>query len=198
MDGQADITCDAGNCRVGSDRSKDLPNARKSGRRIKNMDILLRKSQHADIPFLREMLYDAVFWRDSAHKPSFEEGLAYPEVSKALADWGKRDGDTAVVATKNSMPVGAAWYRFWTDDNRIRGYIDEDTPVIVIAVHRDHRRQGIGTKMLVWLIDAAAKQSLQKISLMVSKDNIALHLYRQQGFVVYADKGDAFIMVRAL
>jgi ribosomal protein S18 acetylase RimI-like enzyme len=144
------------------------------------------------------MLYEAVFWRASVHKPSFEEGLAYPDVSKSLADWGQREGDTAVVAIINSMPVGASWYRFWTDDNFIRGYIDEITPVLVIGVHRNYRHQGVGTKLIKWLIDDASKRAIQRMSLMVSKDNYAINLYRQQGFVVYADKGEAFIMVRKI
>ena len=162
------------------------------------MNILLRKSQHSDVPFLREMLYEAVFWRASANKPSFEEGLAYPEVKKALAEWGERDGDTAVVATVNSIPIGASWFRFWTDDNFINGYIDEITPVLVIGVHRDYRRQGIGKRMIDWLIDYASKHSIRKISLNVSKDNYAINLYRQQGFLEYADKGDAFTLVREI
>ena len=133
------------------------------------MNILLRESQHSDLAFLRKMLYEAVFWRASVNKPSFEEGLAYPDVSKALADWGKRDGDTAVVATINSRPIGAAWYRFWTDDNFIRGYIDEITPVLVIGVHGDYRHQGVGMKMIEWLIDYASKHAIERISLMVQK-----------------------------
>lgn len=48
--------------------------------------MLLRDSQHSDIPFLRQMLYEAAFWRASVNKPSFEDGLAYPDVSKSLAD----------------------------------------------------------------------------------------------------------------
>jgi hypothetical protein len=40
--------------------------------------MLLRVSQHSDVSFLREMLYEAVFWRASVNKPSFKEGLAYP------------------------------------------------------------------------------------------------------------------------
>lgn len=160
--------------------------------------MLLRHSKHADIPFLREMLYEAVFWRASANKPSFEEGLAYPEVSKSLADWGARDGDTAVVATIDSIPVGAAWYRVWTDDNFIIGYIDETTPVLVIGVHSDYRHQGIGKKMIDWLIDYASKNAVPRISLSVSKDNHAINLYRQQGFLEYADKGGAFIMVHEI
>ena len=162
------------------------------------MNILLRKARHSDLPFLKEMLYEAVFWRASTNKPSFEEGLAYPEVSRALADWGEREGDVGVVATMNSIPVGASWLSYWTDDHFINGYMDSGTPVLVIGVQRDYRHQGIGGKMIEWLVDYAAKHSIQKISLSVSKDNYALNLYRQQGFVEHMDKGDAFIMVRTI
>ena len=50
------------------------------------MDIQLRESQHSDIPFLREMLYEGVFWRANADRPSFEEVLALPEIKRELAD----------------------------------------------------------------------------------------------------------------
>jgi ribosomal protein S18 acetylase RimI-like enzyme len=161
------------------------------------MNIHLRESQPSDIPFLKEMLYEAVFWRVGGEKPSFTEALAYPEVKKALAGWGERDGDTAVVALVDSVPVGAAWYRLWNDSN-YRGCIDDNTPVLAIGVHRDYRHQGLGTKMIAWLFDHASKHSIQRISLSVSKDNYAIHLYRKQGFVEYADKGDWFIMVREI
>ena len=142
------------------------------------------------------MLYEAVFWRAGINRPSLEEGLTYPEVIKALADWGEKVGDTVVVATVGLVPAGAAWYRYWTDDNYINGYIDEITPVIVIGVHTDFRNQGIGGKMIEWLIDCASNHSIQKLSLSVSKDNYAVNLYRQQGFVEHADLGDAYLLVR--
>jgi len=52
--------------------------------------------------------------------------------------------------------------------------------------------------MIDWLIDSASKHSIQKISLSVSKDNYAINLYKQQGFLEYADIGDAFLMVRKI
>ena len=158
----------------------------------------LRTSQLADLPFLRKMLYEAVFWRASANKPSLEDGLAYPDVSRALVDWGERDGDTTVIATTDSIPIGAAWYRFWTDSNFTNGYIDEITPVLGIGVHRDYRHQGVGGKMIERLIDRASKHSIQRMSLSVSKDNYAINLYKQQGFSEYVDKGNAVIMVREI
>lgn len=160
------------------------------------MSIHLRESIPSDIQFLREMLYEAVFWRPNPNKPSFEEGLIYPGVSNALVDWGKRDGDTAVIALCDSRLAGAAWYRFYTDDNCIRGYINEMIPTVAIAVHEHYRRQGIGVKMIEWLIDCASKSNIQKLSLMVSKDNHAIRLYQKCGFLEYADKDDSLLMLR--
>ena len=150
---------------------------------LKNMNIHLRESQYSDVPFLREMLYEAVYWRPNPNKPSFEDELANPGVSNDLVDWGKRDGDIAVIALVDSIPAGAAWYRFYTDDNYIRGYIEEAIPVLVIAVHKDYRRLGLGERMINWLIDQASKHNIQRISLMVSKDNHAMNLYRKCGFL---------------
>ena len=165
---------------------------------LKNMNILLRESQHSDIPFLRKMLYEAVFWRPNPNKPSFEDGLANPGVSNALVDWGKRDGDIAVIALVDSIPAGAAWYRFYTDDNYIRGYLEETIPVLVIAAHKDYRRLGLGERMMNWLIDYASEYNIQKVSLMVSKDNHAEKLYRKCGFLEYADTGDSLLMLRKI
>lgn len=148
------------------------------------------------MPFLREMLYEAVFWRSNPNKPSFKEGLAYPGVKNALVDWGERGGDIGVVALAASIPVGAAWYRYYTDEIFIRGYINETIPALVIAVHKDYRRQGIGENMMEWLIDHASKNNIQKLSLMVSKDNHAIKLYRKCGFMDHADKGDSLLMLR--
>jgi len=163
------------------------------------MLIRLREALPSDLPFLREMLYEGVFWRAGPNRPSREQGLALPEIGRDLTDWGSRGGDTAVVATTESVPVGAAWYRFWTDDHPARGgYINEDTPVLAIAVHPNRRNRGIGTRLLKWLIARAAADAVPAISLSVSKGNRALTLYRRLGFEVHADRGDAFTMVRGV
>ena len=162
------------------------------------MDVHLRDFRDSDIPIMREVLYEAVFWRASADRPTFEEGLALPEVAKSITDFGGRRGDTAVIATVGSAPIGASWFRYWSDDDFINGYVDESTPVLVVGVHRDYRRRGVGGRMISRLIERASTQAIQRISLSVSKDNHAITLYRQQGFVECADTGDALLMVRAV
>lgn len=158
--------------------------------------MVLRESQLSDIPFLREMLFEAVYWRaiSNSNEPKFEDGLAAPEVSKILADWGEKEGDAGVVAMMNSIPVGAVWYRYWNDQDSMRGYISESIPTLVIAVHKEYRRLGIGREMIEQLAEYASGQSVEKISLMVSKDNYALELYKKCGFVQYAEVEDSFLM----
>ncbi|EPJ46506.1 MAG: hypothetical protein OFPI_33720 [Osedax symbiont Rs2] len=162
--------------------------------------MLLRKSQPSDMPFLRDMLYQGVYWRAIANDtpPAFEQALADPQVAKALAGWGECAGDQGVVAVHNSIPIGAAWYRFWTDEDNIRGYIEEDTPALIIAVHSDYRDRGVGKQLLEWLVEHAASQGIGKISLMVAKDNQAINLYRKCGFTEHADTGASVLMLRTL
>lgn len=163
------------------------------------MTIRLRASHPDDLPFLKTILYEAVFWRRDAKRPSFEEAFTdYPGVIKCLADWGERNGDTALIATRHGSPVGAAWYRYWSEANYIRGYMDDNVPVLVIGVHEDHRHQGIGTQLIEGLIAQARKDGISRISLMVAKDNYALKLYQQQGFVYYSETDDSFTMVREI
>jgi hypothetical protein len=91
---------------------------------MSNKRIKLRESQRSDVPFMREMLYEAIYWRPDPGKPSPEEGLAALRNSHALVDWGERDGDLGVIALVDSRPAGAAWYRFYTELTAIRGYIE--------------------------------------------------------------------------
>ena len=156
--------------------------------------INLRQAENSDIPFMKKMLYEAVFWRKSETTPDFETGLNDPEVKKVLAEWGERDGDIAVIAEVDSSPAGAAWLRFWSNENPIRGYFDARYPVLVIGVEEAFRQKGVGQAMLAWLIEYTAKSGIEGISLAVSKDNVALHLYRKMGFCEQEDKGDWWIM----
>jgi GNAT superfamily N-acetyltransferase len=161
-------------------------------------DLLLRQARLSDMPFMREMLYEAVYWRASATKPSFEYGLAAPSVNNALAGWNDQGSDTGVIAQDGVIQVGAAWYRFYSEDKCIRGHIVDSIPTLVIAVAHDHRGQGIGERMIKWLIAHASQRGIPAISLMVSTGNSAASLYRKCGFVDYADRGDSWIMLRTL
>ena len=144
--------------------------------------------------FMQEMLYEAVFWGPN-NRPSKAKAFALPDVAKVLSAWSDRTGDTGLIAYHDkNTPVGAAWYRFWQCGDQVRGYIDDETPVLVIAVKAEFRGQGVGGALLTQLKALAFEQPLPYLSLMVSKQNPALSLYQKQGFDFYEDKGTSLLM----
>jgi ribosomal protein S18 acetylase RimI-like enzyme len=164
------------------------------------MGFLLRRSEPGDFQFLRQMLYEAVYWKSIAQgtNPPFEEGLSKPGIANALKNWGERNGDTGVIAMIDLIPVGAAWYRFYSSENSIRGYIDDEVPALVVAVHNDQRRAGIGDKLMNRLINEASHQKIGMMSLMVTNDNIANRLYEKCGFKGYENIGNSVLMTRTI
>lgn len=56
--------------------------------------------------------------------------------------------------------------------------------ILGISVHKDHRKQGIGTAMLTWLLDWARRTHvIRRVELFVLADNEhAIHIYGKFGF----------------
>lgn len=148
-----------------------------------------------DLPFLREMLYEAVFWRNNQQRPPLDEVLARPELAKLLEGWG-RGGDTAVVAElEDGTRAGAAWYRFWTTDNHWYGFVDADTPELGIGVRREVRQRGMGTALLGALVSRARRAGVARISLSVEPENYSRSLYEKLGFRQVASAGNSLTML---
>lgn len=137
------------------------------------------------------MLYEAAIWRPGQTRPPIDVALAEPKLAKLLADWGK-DGDVGVIAmTPDTKPVGAAWYRFWSDSNHSYGYIDSTIPEVAIGVVNDRRGEGIGTALLDALIARARSENITALSLSVERENPALRLYKRTGFEIVGAEGNA-------
>jgi GNAT superfamily N-acetyltransferase len=100
------------------------------------------------------------------------------------ADWG-RSGDTGLIAELDGRPVGAVWYRFFTDARHGDGYIDSDTPELAIGVKRGFRGQGIGRALLEAIAERASRDGVRRLGLSVDRQNPAKELYRSVGYVEY-------------
>ena len=159
--------------------------------------LVIRRTRPDDTPFLREMLFEATYWRATQPRPSLEEGLARPELTKVFADWG-RPGDLAMIATDGSGDrIGAAWMRLWTAGDHTRGFVDEHTPELGIGVLKDFRRHGVGTALLLALLGRAREDSVPRVSLSVEIENVARLLYERFGFQLHSvDRGIATLLVQ--
>jgi len=161
-------------------------------------DERVREATREDLPFLREMLFEAVYWRPDQTRPPIDEGLAAPELSRILEGWG-RVGDTARIAVAgDGAEVGGAWLRYWTAENRSYGFVDASTPELGLAVRSAWRRRGVGTRLIVELMDAAQRLGAERISLSVEPENPSRLLYERLGFEYVTEYGGACTMVKDL
>ena len=74
------------------------------------------------------------------------------------------------MAQVNQTAIGAAWLRLWRDEERGFGYINADTPELSMAVLPSHRNQGVGTRLLLQVLDMA-RAEFSAISLNVRANN---------------------------
>jgi ribosomal protein S18 acetylase RimI-like enzyme len=147
-----------------------------------------------DFSFLATMLGEAAVWRPDKPTPTAEQVMADPRYAMYLAGWPRR-GDHGLVA-EHDGPVGAAWYRTYTDAAHGHGFVAEDVPELSIAVVASRRREGIGRRLLLGLIEASGAQGCRALSLSVAENNPARGLYESVGFVLVEQHGHTCVMVR--
>ena len=153
---------------------------------------MIRQAGPQDVPFLRDMLRHAYYWRATTVPESGE-----PPVRRYVERWG-RPGDTALIAIQDFQPVGAAWYRLFRADNPGYGFVDEETPELSIAVVPSRRGSGLGSELLGALMERARADGYDAISLSVEKDSLAVGLYERHGFERFREDDGALTMLAKL
>jgi ribosomal protein S18 acetylase RimI-like enzyme len=157
-------------------------------------DVQYRSAGREDFAFLATMLGEAAVWRPDKPTPTADQVLADPRYSMYLAGW-PRPGDFGLIA-EHDAPVGAAWYRTYTEAKPGRGFVTQEIPELSIAIITSRRREGIGRRLLVDLIKASENQGYAALSLSVAEANPARHLYESVDFVPVETHGSSWTMVR--
>jgi ribosomal protein S18 acetylase RimI-like enzyme len=147
-----------------------------------------------DFTFLATMLGEAAVWRPEKPTPTGDQVIADPRYAMYLTGW-PRQGDYGLVADLDG-PVGAAWYRTFTEATHGYGFVAEDVPELSIAVIAPRRHEGIGRRLLVELIEASVAQGYRALSLSVVEENPARGLYESTGFVPVEKRGRSWTMIR--
>ncbi len=117
----------------------------------------------------------------AAHESSLEAVQTLPVLARYGVSWG-RAGDLGCVALADLHPLGAAWVRLWSGEDKGFGSVGDDIPELAIAVIPSYRGQGIGTRLLQTVL-AMVKDRYPAVSLSVRSDNPAIALYTRLGFV---------------
>lgn len=137
---------------------------------------MIRPGGPQDVPFMRDMLRHAYYWRVDRVSSSGE-----PPVRRYVERWG-RPGDAALIAIQDFQRVGAAWYRLFTGENPGYGFVDEETPELSIAIVPSRRGSGLGSELLDALLERARTEGHHAISLSVEQGSPAIGLYERHGF----------------
>ena len=87
--------------------------------------------------------------------------------------------------------VGAVWTRIMDD----YGHVDDDTPSFAISLYREYRGQGIGSQLMVKMLELLKWQGYERASLAVQKANYAVKMYRNVGFRTVDENTEELIMV---
>ena len=153
---------------------------------------MIRPAGPQDVPFLRDMLRHAYYWRVDKVSETGE-----PPVRRYVERWG-RFGDTALIAIQDFQRVGAAWFRLFKSDNAGYGFVDEETPELSIAIVPSKRGTGLGSELLDALLARARADGYHAISLSVEEDSPAVGLYERHGFARVGTDDGALTMRAAL
>lgn len=160
------------------------------------MTLTVRSATATDAPFLTEMLVAAAYWRADGPEGTVEDVVASPSLAHYIEGW-PRPGDQGVVAL-DERPVGAAWMRYFSDDDPGFGFVDAATPEVGMGVLKDRRGRGVGGHLLTALIEVAREANLETLSLSVESDNYARRLYERVGFRTVSTVGDSVTMLLRL
>jgi ribosomal protein S18 acetylase RimI-like enzyme len=125
------------------------------------------------------MLFEAAHLAEEG-ETSVEAAMNHPLIARYVKNWGQ-PGDLGTIAEVDRFPVGAAWLRLLTGDEKGFGYVDDETPELAIAVLPNFRGQGIGTALLQHLLELA-KAIYPAVCLNVRESNPAVRLYERIGF----------------
>lgn len=140
------------------------------------MSVELRLAAISDEPFLREMLYLALFV-PPGQPPLPRSVLRVPSIARYVDHWGRQDGDSGLIALVEGSPVGAAWVRLFPASDPGYDFVDERTPELSVAVLPAHRGKGIGGRLIARLLE-----DIPSMSLSCDPANQARRLYERLGF----------------
>jgi len=145
-----------------------------------------------EYPLLRKFFYHAIYVTDGCKMPD-QSILKHPDLAKYFENFGA-DGEHALVAENAGIILGVIWGRNFDSKNKGYGYYADGYIELSMAVLLEYRKQGIGKELLSSFIKLEKSYNTKGLSLSVSKDNFAQHLYKEYGFQIVEERDSDLLM----
>lgn len=152
--------------------------------------MIIRKLESSEIELLKDFLYEAIFIPEGVEPPA-KEIVEQPELKIYYENFGSGSADHCLVVEDDGRVVGAVWTRIMND----YGHVDDATPSFAISLYKDYRGQGIGTQLMLEMLEFLKKQGYRKASLAVQKANYAVRMYKKVGFKTVDENSEEYIMI---
>ena len=159
--------------------------------------ITIRAMKKDDLPVLKDLLYAAIFIPEGATPPP-REIIQNPEIDVYIKDFGSRKDDYCLLAELNGTIVGGVWVRILADEIKGFGNIDPETPEFAVSVFKAYQKMGVGTRLMLEMIDYLKNKGYKQCSLAVQKANYAVKMYQKLGFEIVKEIGEEYIMLLKL
>ena len=157
------------------------------------MDYIIREIERDECELLDDFLYHAIFVPEGTAPPPLSV-IREPDLQVYVEGFGRDEHDKALVAEANGKVIGAVWVRIMND----YGHVDDETPSFAISLYPRYRGMGIGTAMMLRMLELLKESGCRKASLSVQKANYAVRLYEKLGFKIVHENADEYIMVKLL
>ena len=161
--------------------------------RDKSGQYIIRNIRKSEIGLLKDFLYEAVFVPEGVESPP-RDIVERPELRVYTDDFGTREGDNCLVAELGGRVVGSVWPRIMDD----YGHVDDETPSCAVSLYKEYRGQGIGSQLMMKMLDLLRQKGYKKVSLSVQKANYAVKMYEKAGFKTVDENEEEYIMAAEL
>jgi len=150
----------------------------------------IRKIREDEYKLLEDFIYEAIFIPEGVEPPP-KTIINQPDLQIYIKDFGKEKDDICFVAEADDKVVGAVWVR----DMHDYGHIADGVPSFAISLYKQYRNFGIGTQLMITMLDELKKRGYERTSLAVQKANYAVRMYKKVGFSIIDENDEEYIMV---
>jgi GNAT superfamily N-acetyltransferase len=161
--------------------------------KYRKSELNIREIKPDEIPFLEEMLYQAIFTPEGSPKPD-KSIIFEPFLHHYIKDFGRKH-DVCLVAEHENKLIGAVWSRVFSSEQKGYAYVDEDTPELSMAIDFSHRNSGIGRVLLFEFFLKLRILGYKQVALSVDYRNYARQIYLNRGFKDLKIEGNTVLMV---